>query len=78
MKKEYKSARCSDNADSAQDGALYGIVAASLHQINHVITNRIPDNIPVHMLGEVAAFAVGGVVLFAAASAIRNFLTRTK
>ncbi|MBD2749688.1 hypothetical protein IC232_23700 [Microvirga sp. BT688] len=74
MKKERQPGRCCDYADSAQYGALFGIIAASLHHVHHAITNQIPA----HMLGEYAAFALGGAVLFAATSAIRNFLTRTK
>jgi hypothetical protein len=78
MKKERKPARCWDYAESAGNGALFGIAAASLLQVYHAITNQIPDNIPAHVLSEFAAFAVGGAVLFAAACAICNFLTRIK
>ena len=78
MKKERHPARCWDYAESTWNGTLFGIAAAALHQFHHAITDQIPDNIPVHVLGECAAFALGGAVLFAAASAICNFLTRAK
>jgi hypothetical protein len=51
MKKERKPARCWDYAESARNGALFGIAAASLRQVYHAITNQIPDNIPAHVLG---------------------------
>ena len=74
MKKERQPGRCWDYAESAQNGALIGITAASLHQVYRAITNQIPDNIPAHVLSEFAGFAVGGAVLFAAACAICNRL----
>ena len=74
MKKERKPARCWDYAESARNGALFGIAAASLLQVYHAIMNQTPDNIPAHVLGECAALAMGGAVLFAAASAICNRL----
>jgi hypothetical protein len=70
MKKERKAAQCWDSAYSAQNGALFGIAAASLYYVYRAMTNQIPENILAHVLGELVAFALGGTVLFAAASAL--------
>ena len=78
MKKERKPAQRWDYAYGARMGVLAGIAVGSLHQVYRAFTNQIPENILAHVLGEMAAFALGGAVLFAAALAICNFLTRTQ
>jgi hypothetical protein len=76
--KKCKSAQCCDNAYSARNGVLFGMAVAPLHQVHHALTQQIPKNILAHVLGEWAAFAIGGAALFTAASAICNLFSRSK
>jgi hypothetical protein len=59
---------------SAIYGGLAGIAIAALHHIYHAISSNIPDNIYAHVIGEIAAGAAGGALLFTAISIIRNHL----
>jgi hypothetical protein len=49
------------------------LVVTSLHHVHHTLTNRVPDDLYSHVLGELSAFALGGAALFAAASAACNY-----
>jgi hypothetical protein len=51
---------------------------AALHHVHHVFTHQIPESIPAHVLGEWAAFAIGGAAVFAGASAVCNWFSQTK
>jgi ABC-type uncharacterized transport system permease subunit len=53
---------------------LVGIVLGALHEVYHVISNNIPDDIYVHVIGEFVAGAVGGTILFMVIAALRNRL----
>jgi len=74
MKKKCPSAQSWDTPGSALYVGLVGITVASLHHVHHAVTNRIPDNIPMHVLAEMAAGALSGAILFAGISAVRNRL----
>jgi hypothetical protein len=67
-----------DDAFSARTGALFAMAIVPMHQIHHAITQRIPDDILLHVISEWVAFAIGGAALFAAASAICNLFSQTK
>jgi hypothetical protein len=72
MKKKSTSAQHRDRRGNALYGALVGIVVASLHDVQHVLTNQISDNTAAHVLGEFIIAACGGAILFAVASAIAD------
>ncbi|WP_201840354.1 hypothetical protein [Microvirga zambiensis] len=55
---------------SAVNGSLAGLVIAVVHQVHHVISNTIPDNISTHVLGEIIAATARGAILFTG-SAVR-------
>ena len=48
------------------------IAAASLHHVHHALPSQIPENIPAHVLDEMAAGALGGVIVFAVVSTVCN------
>ena len=77
MKKKHTSVRPWHTPSSVVDGGLAGIAAASLHHVYHAITNQIPDNIAGHVLAELAAGALGGVILYMAFAALCNRLRGT-
>jgi hypothetical protein len=56
----------------AIDGSLAGFAVAILHQVHHAILNNIPDNVIMHLLGELLVAAVGGALLFVGIAALRN------
>jgi hypothetical protein len=72
MTKNCTSAKCCDTPGNARFGGLAGIAVASLHHVYHALSNQIPENIPAHVLGEMAAGAFGGVIVFAVVSAVCN------
>jgi hypothetical protein len=74
MKKKCTSAQCCDTRGGAVYGGLFGIVVAAMHHVHHAVTNVIPDNIPVHVLTEMAAGAFAGAILFTVASVLCNRL----
>lgn len=76
MEKRCKSVRCCDTAGNALYGGLLGMAVASLHHVQHALTNQIPENIPAHILGEFAVAACGGAIAFVVVSLICNRLRR--
>ena len=74
MTKNCTSPKCCDTPSNARLGGLAGIARASLHHVYHALSNQIPEHIPAHVLGEMAAGAFGGVVVFAIVSALYNRL----
>ena len=74
MRKKCTPAPCCDTPGNAVYGGLFGIAVASLHHVHHALTNKIPENIPVHVLAEMAAGALSGAILFAVGSAVCNRL----
>lgn len=72
MKKKRTSAKCCDTPSNARFGGLAGIAVASLHHVYHALSNQIPENIPAHVLGEIAIGAFGGVIVCAFVSAVCN------
>ncbi len=52
------------------------MAVASLHHVQHALTNQIPENIPAHILGEFAVAACGGAIAFVVVSLICNRLRR--
>jgi hypothetical protein len=74
MKRKCTSAQCCDTRGNALYGALFGIVVATLHHIQHALTGQIPENITVHVLSEFIVAACGIAAVFAVGSAICNRL----
>jgi hypothetical protein len=59
MKRKCTSAQCCDTRGNALYGALFGIVVATLHHIQHALRGQIPENITVHVLSEFIVAACG-------------------
>ena len=64
------SAPYRDMLGSAHYGGFVGAGVASLHHVQHALTSQIPENLPVHVFGELAAAASCGAILTLVTSAI--------
>jgi hypothetical protein len=58
---------------SAFHGGLSGVAASALHEIHHGISNNVPENVVYHVLGEAAACAIGGTIIFVLIAVLRNW-----
>jgi hypothetical protein len=74
MAKAGKSAQCCDKGSGAFYGALAGLAIAVLHQVLHAINYAVPDDLYVHVFGELAIGALGGAALLEAGSAACNWI----
>jgi hypothetical protein len=72
MTKKRTSVLCCDTAINAWDGMLAGVTAASLYHVYLALLNQVPENV----LGELAAAAFCGAIVFAVGSALCNRLKR--
>ena len=72
MTKKRTTVLCCDTATNAWDGVLVGVTAASLYHVYLVLRNQAPENV----LGELAAAAFGGAIVFAVGSALCSRLKR--
>lgn len=58
-------------------GALLGACAAVLHHFSHAFWGEIPEGDPfLHLLTEVATYALAGALVFAALAFLRQSLSR--
>ena len=59
---------------SAVYGWSSGIAVGALRQIHFVVSNDVPTDAYMRVVGELAAGAFGGAILFAVGASLRNHL----
>ena len=61
---------------SAVYGWLSGIAVSALRQIHFVVSNDVPNDAYMRVVGELIVGACGGAILFAVIASLRNHLRR--
>jgi hypothetical protein len=61
---------------SAVYGWLVGIAVSAVRQVHFVVSNDVPNDAYMRVVGELAAGAFGGAILFAMIASLRNHLRR--
>jgi hypothetical protein len=61
---------------SAVYGWLSGIAVSAVHQVHFVVSNDVPNDAYMLVVGELAAGAFSGAILFVVVASLRNHLRR--
>ena len=62
---------------SAVYGWLGGIAVGALRQIHFVVSNDVPNDVYMRVVGELIIGACSGAILFAVLASLRNHLSRS-
>jgi hypothetical protein len=77
MKCNPSSKKCCDNESNFLAGALTGIAIVALHHVYHAISGSIPEQVLIHVLGEMIAGGLCGALVLTAFSVICNRIKGT-